>query len=947
MRNQELHEIAARLFAHRKLTPKPEPLGKPAVWAETRMDLCETLHYFRAYQGACHSTGGFVRGFMFDKVAGTRDYIDSNVVIARAGGSQTKDKESGEMRPTKDQVEGTICQSLRNCMSHYNPVVIITGVDNPHMPSQPPHQYCVLDYFKPTHVWSEMSEGKQIVRYRFEKLNVDRQSWWRAKNIEDTIGLGDLPPPLSKPCGTCAREFPQIYLNGWMCLHPTCGSFWRIFPSGRDSPEGSEPYEPEEAALVYDPRFLKSHTPWPNDDHTYPLTSNDATTSPHALPGEDTSEAFTRGVVCAQCGRCNSRLSWTGWACPCGWTKTPPHTLIPALSTREPLWPLSGAYTGSRDTHSPSVGVHVSFAHGYRINRYTLPGISGFVTHMIANASVVQAPGGADDMFEVLQREDIGLARRRMDSSMLKGGLWTRHFTVNFGMPYKFVAAAETRPFPADPTHIINAAREQMDWAARYLFSSLPAAPNGASSLAPSSFAEPSPDTSSSSQSQIPPFNELLALGYFESQRISYHDDGESGLGPTIATLSLGAPGTMRIRLKAKHHTGISKAGVFIDAPPLPGSLSYAARAKLIPELQELKKKVSPAQYLERLRAAPKQLGLVKGKNAAEALALRLGHGDVVLMHGEDVQRYFEHAVEHEGKLRFALTCRWVDPASLSEEERGRHGERETGVEKKSIEEIETGVEKESHDAVDVAVERESHEEVETGVEKESLEEREPEVEVEEETHDEMGVEGKSNEEMDVEVEKEGLEEVDVAVEGESHEEMDIEVEREIHEKIEVAVERETHDEMGVGGESNEEMKTGVERESHGEQDVAVEKDSHDEMDVEVQESLGEVHVEVERESHEEVQPELAAQNESHDELGMALQTERHDEMDVETETPSHDAHSRHEEGEAGVESESHDGGVIYEAMDTVVETGEMEAGAQKEKENHDAMDVAQEETEA
>lgn len=884
------------------------------------MDLCETLHYFRAYQGACHSTGGFVRGFMFDKVAGTRDYIDSNVVIARAGGGQTKDKESGEMRPAKDQVEGTICQSLRNCMSHYNPVVIITGVDNPHMPSQPPHQYCVLDYFKPTHVWSEMSEGKHIVRYRFEKLNVDRQSWWRAKNIEDTIGLGDLPPPLSKPCGTCAREFPQIYLNGWMCLHPTCGSFWRIFPSGRDSPEGSEPYEPEEAALVYDPRFLKSHTPWPNDDHTYPLTSNDATTSPHALPGEDTSEAFTRGVVCAQCGRCNSRLSWTGWACPCGWTKTPPHTLIPALSTREPLWPLSGAYTGSRDTHSPSVGVHVSFAHGYRINRYTLPGISGFVTHMIANASVVQAPGGADDMFKVLQREDIGLARRRMDSSMLKGGLWTRHFTVNFGMPYKFVAAAETRPFPADPTHTINAAREQMDWVARYLFSSLPAAPNGASSLAPSSFTEPSPDTSSPSQSQIPPFNELLALGYFESQRISYHDDGESGLGPTIATLSLGAPGTMRIRLKAKHHTGISKAGVFIDAPPLPGSLSYAARAKLIPELQELKKKVSPAQYLERLRAAPKQLGLVKGKNAAEALALRLGHGDVVLMHGEDVQRYFEHAVEHEGKLRFALTCRWVDPESLSEEERGRHGERETGVEKKSIEEMETGVEKES------------------------LEEREPEVEVEEETHDEMGVEGKSNEEMDVEVEKEGLEEVDVAVEGESHEEMDIEVEREIHEKIEIAVERDTHDEMGVGGESNEETETGVERESHEEQDVAVEKGSHDEMDVEVQDSHEEVHVEVERESHEEVQPELAAQNESHDELGMALQTERHDEMDVETETSSYDAHSRHEEVEVGVESESRDVGVINEAMDTAVETEELEAGAQRE---HDAMDVAQKDTEA
>lgn len=118
---------------------------------------------------------------------------------------------------------------------------------------------------------------------------------------------------------------------------------------------------------------------------------------------------------------------------------------------------------------------------------------------------------------------------------------------------------------------------------------------------------------------------------------------------------------------------------------------------------------MSPAQYLERLRAAPKQLGLMKGKNAAEALALRLGHGDVVLMHGEDVQRYFEHAVEHEGKLRFALTCRWVDPESLSEEER----EVEVGAERDSHEEMETGVEKESHDAMDIAVETE---EIEAGL---------------------------------------------------------------------------------------------------------------------------------------------------------------------------------------------------------------------------------------
>lgn len=656
---QQLHDIADQLFAHRNYgPPKPEPMGQPPVWADARMDLCETLHYFRSYQGACHSTGGFVRGFMFDKVAHPRDYTDSNVVIARAGGGQARDKDSGELKATGDQVEGTVSQNLRNCMLQYNPVVIITGMDNPHMPSQPPHQYCVLDYFKPTHIWSEKSGGSKIVRYRFEKLNARRDSWWRAKDVEDAVQLGSLPPPFSKSCGTCARESPQIYLNGWMCLQPTCGSFWLIFPSSTDFLRGSEPFEPDEASLVYDPRFLKSHTPWPNDSHTYPLSFPPAITSPHAVPGEDTSEAFTRGVVCPHCNRCVPRLSWTGWECPCGWTRRPPHTLVPALSTREPLWPLSDAYTPSRDTHSPLVSVQVAFAHGYRVHTYTLPGIDGYVVHMMANAHIVAEAGGPDDMFEALQHEDIGLRRRPMENGMLKGGMYTRHFCVNYGMPYKFIAATESHPFP-EAGHPVSTARERLDWAARLALARLPPA---------SSTSTPSPSPSPLTTYTAHPFNEVLALSYFESQRISYHDDGESSLGPTIATLSLGSPAHMRLRLKSKHHLGVSSAGIYTDAPPLPGSVAYAARLALVPALAQLKRSAgSAAAYRRRLREVPRELGLRRQGSARDALTLRLGHGDVVVMQGEGVQRYYEHAVEHAGKLRFALTSRFVDPVSVGD----------------------------------------------------------------------------------------------------------------------------------------------------------------------------------------------------------------------------------------------------------------------------------------
>lgn len=310
--SQQLYALAEQLFSHRKSTSeKPEPCGQPEVWADGRQELCETLHYYRAYQGACYSTGGFVRGFMFDKVAHIRDYTDSNVVISRAGGGLIKDKDFGEMRSGRDQVEDIVAHNLRNCINHYNPVVIISGVDNPHIPSKPPQQYCVLDYFKPTRIWVEKSGGTKIVRYRFEKLNLKKDSWWRPKDETDAIELGSLPPPINKACESCGLVTSQIYLNGWMCLQPDCKMFWKIVGHGTDT----EPQEPDEGSLVYDPRFLKQKTPWPNDDHEYSLVSNNAELSGYSIIGEDTSQAVWLVMVCPDCGRCTPRLSWMGWEC--------------------------------------------------------------------------------------------------------------------------------------------------------------------------------------------------------------------------------------------------------------------------------------------------------------------------------------------------------------------------------------------------------------------------------------------------------------------------------------------------------------------------------------------------------------------------------------------------------------------------------------------------------
>jgi len=83
-------------------------------------------------------------------------------------------------------------------------------------------------------------------------------------------------------------------------------------------------------------------------------------------------------------------------------------------------------------------------------------------------------------------------------------------------------------------------------------------------------------------------------------------------------------------------------------------------------ELQKLKKS---AKYQERRRALPIELGIDNScdKKADDAVVITLGHGDIVLMEGHEIQKYLEHKVVSVGRLRFAMTCRTVLPHHLTE----------------------------------------------------------------------------------------------------------------------------------------------------------------------------------------------------------------------------------------------------------------------------------------
>lgn len=116
-----------------------------------------------------------------------------------------------------------------------------------------------------------------------------------------------------------------------------------------------------------------------------------------------------------------------------------------------------------------------------------------------------------------------------------------------------------------------------------------------------------------------------------------FHDDGESTLGPTVATLSLGGQAKMMIRMKATYYSGKTKAGIYDPlAPVLPGCKCYEERVKL----NSLYGKVSKVAFAEAKAKVYKDMSRIG--NAPVLLTLQLNHGDMVVMHGGEMQKFYE-----------------------------------------------------------------------------------------------------------------------------------------------------------------------------------------------------------------------------------------------------------------------------------------------------------------
>ncbi|KIY53548.1 hypothetical protein FISHEDRAFT_33045 [Fistulina hepatica ATCC 64428] len=213
-----------------------------------------------------------------------------------------------------------------------------------------------------------------------------------------------------------------------------------------------------------------------------------------------------------------------------------------------------------------------------------------YLIHVLPSGTIFQikcspfARLRADEIFREYQEQayngSLIFRRWPLGMHMLRGSMLTNYFSQNTGVPYRYVGGTEgTVPF--------DRAASAVSKARNMIISQIKLATGS--------------DIS---------FNEVLSAAYMENQGMSYHSDAETGLGPDVAGLSLGAPAVMRFRPTKRY---VAEFG---------------------------------------------------GTRTCHA-SFYLGHGDILWMRGSKVQEYYQHEVK-PSNFRIAATARFISPENYS-----------------------------------------------------------------------------------------------------------------------------------------------------------------------------------------------------------------------------------------------------------------------------------------
>ncbi|GAA5940957.1 hypothetical protein JCM1841_003567 [Sporobolomyces salmonicolor] len=708
--------------------------GKPPIWCMGRQELCESLEYFKSYQGGHYDSQERCLGYLLDGFPSANDRceIQGRIIISQCGlpplsslpfltplgggGSSLSSKGSYELHASQTR-HNVRMRALKNCMEVRTPVVLIAGSSWDFFPrlrrmgaeqdGEDGVRYAVLGCYFVTAIWAEgepvaspptsvpststSSEREQAnyhVRFkvRFEWVESQGRPWFadmigkdgpsppspnacsvsripsssattsrspssasysppsiatHASSVTDVDLNNDGGLPKSQPgavgdveirCSTCGAWHRSIYRESISCFDEKCSNFFLLADGTMPSP----------SHLTYRPSLL---LPFPflpaNSLIPQPLLPRTLQSLAGSRSISDYSKESWRGFGCSACGRLSSRSEWGRLTCAnarCGAAVDARGRVFGAKELRERLERSERAKKGGNGKGRASEGerFHPAYAaQGLKVVPFFAGGYDGYTVELGEGSrvhhmwpAVEQGYVEADRLFADYQGNEAGRLFRRNPLTIhrAQGSLLCQQFTQNAGSPYHHAIGAQTYPFPSDASLQSPAADGKpiipapacAEEACEFLKRVVPLVVG---------------------EGRETGFNEILSVAYMLGGKMNYHDDGEKGLGPIVASVSFGADAIMSFRPKAKKAQGAKKKVDIVPATPIP---------------------VGPATDEAAVAAA------TAARKPLAVLKLRLRHGHVMIMEGAEMQKAFEHMVEPEG-LRFAATARVIGPGHFRE----------------------------------------------------------------------------------------------------------------------------------------------------------------------------------------------------------------------------------------------------------------------------------------
>ncbi|KAH8119159.1 2OG-Fe(II) oxygenase superfamily-domain-containing protein, partial [Phellopilus nigrolimitatus] len=540
----------------------PLPDGvRPRIWAASRQAICETSSWFRSYHGGVYQNKENVYGYLLGGFSSQRDKFlhEGRFIISHGGGKSLED--------SLDQRDND--RSVRALLRNYenrSPIVLIADDKYVLFPYDlGKYMYVVLGLYWITDAWAEkevfLNQGNYEIRvkYKFSFQYCEGQGcpWWLADGRSSTassvgssdvntiaddsldvrddsssnvteitcantsdavvgvsfVFLSELPTKIR--CEFCGQSSPSVYREGWMCLRPSCTSFFQANSK-------------EHFTLNYNDHFLELR-PHPNFGRIN-LIPQSPIKSLNAPPKDRYSP---RGWWCPDCGQLCCRERWECWDCSDCKVLFKDIVQLP-IRTHEEFWDQElklGSFRcykirrGSGISFSASVWTEPDSNKVGPLLTFEFPEKRGRI-HIIAGHRLVNHR--ANELFKLYQQEALSkpFLRRYPLRNVPRGRMLANYFSQNSGAPYKYVVGTNnTVPFDQAPEAVGKALQLIKDRA----------------SLVVGLQAD---------------FNEILTAAYMEEQKMAYHSDSEKGLGPVVSSLSLGSIALMHFRLNKAQKEG-------------------------------------------------------------------------------------------------------------------------------------------------------------------------------------------------------------------------------------------------------------------------------------------------------------------------------------------------------------------------------------------------------